>query len=67
MAGLYNTVVLKPFLTLTLAMKGDGPTVCMVITQYTAELQAILEEKMDKTTSKNSIYPILEKMLAKTQ
>lgn len=67
MAGLYNTVVLKPFLTLNLAMKGDGPTVCMVITQYTAELQAILEEKMDKTTSKNSIYPILEKMLAKTQ
>lgn len=66
MAGLYNTVVLKPFLTLNLAMKGDGPTVCMVIPQYT-ELQAILEEKMDKTTSKNSIYPILEKMLAKTQ
>lgn len=47
-------------------MEGDGPTGCMVIPEY-VELCQTLQDKVDKLSSSDAVYPMLAKMLAKTQ
>lgn len=47
-------------------MEGDGPTGCMVIPEY-VELRHHLQGKIDKLATSDAVYPMLAKMLQKTQ
>lgn len=47
-------------------MEGDGPTGCMVIPEY-VELRHKLQEKVDTLSTSDAVYPMLAKMLQKTQ
>lgn len=47
-------------------MEGDGPTGCMVIPEY-VELRHKLEDKIAKLSTSDTVYPMLAKMLEKTQ
>jgi hypothetical protein len=47
-------------------MEGDGPTGCMVIPEW-VELRHKLQEKVEKATATDAVYPMLAKMLEKTQ